>query len=104
MIITSQKALNLIANHAILQAVPELLGAVEAYRAADRQWTTKKDCKTCEKAKYFGPVEIAALNAIKSLPPEAVERLKKFTGEKEIYLNLPNPGKPGSIMRLDKKP
>lgn len=104
MIITSQKALRIVANPAVLKVVPELLMSVEKYREVDRTWQAalaNKSCSNCKKAQFFGKVEDHAINAIDGLPKDAIQRLKTFLNANELYLNRPQPGKPGSTKRLD---
>lgn len=101
MIITGQKALNLVSNHAILKAVPELLGPVEAFAAANRQWQPKKNCPgNCDKSQFFNSVETAALTAFSNLASDAVARLKTFLGQRELYVNVPRPGKSAVVKEL----
>lgn len=101
MIITSQKALRLVSNHEIVRVIPELLVLVEEYKSAEKIWASKQGCSNCKKAEYFEGVELKAVKAIQALPRESIDKLKKFMGATELYLNLPNPGKKGQIVRLD---
>lgn len=101
MIITSQKALRIVANHEILKAVPELLMPVEAYRATQKKWEGKKNCPTCKEPQFFSEVEKQALAAIGALNPDAIGRLKKFLNANELYLNVRLAGQKGEVRRLD---
>lgn len=100
MTITGSRALTIVSNHAVLRAVPELLGVVEEFAAANRKWQPKKGCADCNKASFFAPVETNALQALGSLSPDAVARLKAFLGKKELFLNLPQPGRPATVKEL----
>lgn len=101
MTITSAKALRLISNHEVVKFVPELLMAVEAYAAADREWNPRQKCPGCVKQAYFGPVEEKALAAIAGLSAAAVTRLKEFLGVKgPLYVNVPRPGQAADLKEL----
>lgn len=100
MIITAKQALNLVSSHEIVKTIPELLNAVEAFASANRQWQPKKGCADCNKSSFFGSVEDKALQAIADLSPDAVDRLKKFIGRNDLYVNLPQPGKPAILKEL----
>ena len=100
MIITGNRALQLISNHGILGAVPELLAAVEAFAAANRKWQPKKGCPDCDKGTAFADVETEALQAFAGLPPDAVQRLRTFLGRNDLYVNLPQPGKSAVVREL----
>ena len=98
MIISSNQAQKIVSNHSVLQKVPELLAAVEEWKAADRTWQAKKNCKTCNKAQIFSGVEQNALDAIRGLSKDAVGRLKAHLGEKTLYIYEPiSNGKPRMI-------
>jgi hypothetical protein len=100
MIITAQKALNIVSNHAVVKKVPELLSAVELFAEADRAYRPKKGCGDCKKADFFSPVENKALEAIANLSPDAILRLKAFLGVKDLYLNPIVPGKQATLREL----
>jgi hypothetical protein len=100
MIITGQKALKLVSNHSVVTAVPELLPAVEAYVQAAKQYSPKRKCANCDRASFFNPVETQALNTIAALQPDAAARLKKFLGQQELYVNLPQAGKVAILKQL----
>ena len=100
MIITSAKALTLVSSHAIVKVVPELLPAVEAFAEANRKWIPKQGCADCNKSTFFAGVEDVALKAIAGLAPDAVERLREFIGRRDLYINMPQPGKPTILKQL----
>lgn len=100
MIITAHKALNLVSNHAVIQKVPELLGPVEAYAEANRNWQPKKGCGDCKKSDFFSPVEKQALDAIANLNSDAILRLKDFLGTKTLYVNSSIAGKEATLKEL----
>lgn len=98
MIISSSKARRIVSNYAILQKIPELLAAVEAWKKADRVWEAKKDCPSCNQVSVFAESEQIALNEIRNLPKDAIARLKEFLGETELYIYEPVAnGKPRTI-------
>ena len=100
MIITGNQALKLVSSHSIVEAVPELLPAVEAFVQANKQWKPKQGCGDCSRGTFFDPVEKQALDAIASLSSEAVGRLKKHLGRRDLYVNVPQPGKPAIVKEL----
>lgn len=100
MIITAQKALNLVSSHAVLQKVPELLSPVEAFAQANKSWQPKKGCGDCKKSDFFSPVETVALEAIANLSSDAIIRLKDFLGAKNLYLNSANSGRDATLREL----
>ena len=100
MIISSSAAARIVSSHAILQAVPELLAPVEAYAMADRQWKSKTNCKDCDRIKIFAGVEEQALKAIINLSSDAVQRLKDYLGQGDLYVYLPVAGGKPQIKQL----
>lgn len=100
MIITAQRAMSLVSNHAVIQAVPELLDAVEAYVAKERQWNPKKTCGNCDKISFFQPLEESTLRAIQGLSPDAIARLAKFMNAKDLYINAPSEGGQSKLKQL----
>jgi hypothetical protein len=100
MIITANKALNLVSNHAVIQKVPELLDVVEAYVEANRQFKPKQGCGDCKKADFFAPVETKALAAIAALPSDAITRLKSFLGVTKLYINPASAGDQQGLKEL----
>lgn len=101
MIITASRALTLVSSHAVLQKVPELLGAVEAWAEANRRFKPKQGCSDCKAADFFSPVEKKALEAIAGLSSDAVRRLKEYLNVKDLYVNSAVAGKEATLKRLN---
>ena len=103
MIISSQKASQIVSNHAVLKAVPELLAAVETYKTAERLWDIKKatpNCKSCKRADIFAQAELAAIKAISSLTKEQAQKLAVFLNTSELYIYEPVPGQKPRLKQL----
>lgn len=100
MIITANRALNLVSNHAVIQEVPELLDAVEAYVQKERQWAPKKSCGNCDRVSFFQPLEESTLRAIEGLSKDAIARLAKFVGAKDLYINTASDNGKSNLKQL----
>ncbi len=102
MIITANKALKIVASHDVIRVggVVELLDAVELYAQYRRDWIPKKTCGGCNEVAFFAPVETKALEAIGALGPDAVAKLKKYLGCKDLWINPSTPGKSSELKKL----
>lgn len=91
MILSGPKARRIVSNYEILKTVPELQRPVESNRRRENEFKHKKDCRNCDAAEFFAPVEKEALDAITALSADAMGRLAKALNQKEIlaYVSLP---------------
>ena len=99
MIISARKALSIVSNHAVIQAVPELLGLVEKVAQIKKE-VDKPGCGDCGSKNPFSEVELEALKAIASLNTSAIVRLKKFLGAKDLYVNPVESGADATLIEL----
>ena len=102
MIITANKALQIVSSHDVIRVggVVELLEAVELYAQFRRDWIPKKTCGGCNEIAFFAPVETKALEAISGLSSDSVEKLKKYLGQKDLWVNSATAGKSSELKRL----